>query len=278
MVNIWEQPSEVKKNNEKKFSDSTEKRERVDRLTETDNSYEDSVYDLAEVEHAFREDLKNEGIAGKTVDRLADKFSDETLRRMEADKERWIDSLTGLRSKNAYREEVPQLLSMEKRSKNNCALLMIDFDHFKEVNDKFGHLAGDQILKKIADLIRNQVRVSDVVYRFGGEEFVIFLPNTNSSSAQDLAEKIRKVVRNSNLEIVGEKEEKIILNRTLSIGVVGTDQLSSWDKEDEKNMANVLEEMATRADSAVYASKEGGRDRVTLYRENLEKKERSNKK
>jgi diguanylate cyclase (GGDEF)-like protein len=244
-----------------------EKRDRVDKLRDKDNHYEDSVYDLARTENEFRNDLSLEGISGKAVDKLADKFSDEALRRMKADKERWMDSLTGLRNKNAFKEELPQLLSMEKRTKQNCSVLMIDFDHFKEVNDSLGHLAGDNALKIMADLINNQVRDSDIVYRFGGEEFIVFLPNTTSLTAQVLAEKIRETVQNNVMEIVDEKEEKIHLNKTVSIGVVGTNQLREWDEYKEGDADKFLDKLVGLADSAVFASKAGGRNRVTAYHE-----------
>lgn len=271
MVNTWEQPGENEKNDKDQSLDSTEKRGRVDKLKKRDNHYEDSVYDLAKAEDEFRKDLAAEGIGGKTADKLADKFSDETLGKIEANKERWMDLLTGLRNRNAYEEEIPQLLSMEKRKNQNCSFLMIDLDHFKNVNDSFGHLFGDKVLKKIADLIKDQVRASDIVYRFGGEEFVVFLSDTASTDAQELAERIRAAVKNYSLDIINEKEENIRLNKTLSIGVVGTDQLKDWDKYGEKNAKEFLNNMIKFADIAVYAAKAGGRNQVVPYSENLEK-------
>lgn len=248
-----------------------EKRRRADKLGERDSLYEDSIYDLAKVEDKFRKDLAAEGVGGKATDKLADKFSDETLGKMEASRERWIDVLTGLRNKNAYKEEIPQLLSMEKREKKDCSFLMIDFDHFKDVNDSFGHLAGDEVLKKMADIIKGQVRASDIVYRFGGEEFIVFLPDTHSLMAQELAERIRVTVKNSILEVINKKREKVRLNKTVSIGVVGIDQLGGWEEYGKSGAGDFLEKIIKAADTAVYVSKTEGRDRVTLYSENLEK-------
>jgi diguanylate cyclase (GGDEF)-like protein len=119
----------------------------------------------------------------------------------------------------------------------------------------------------MADLINNQVRDSDIVYRFGGEEFIVFLPNTTSLTAQVLAEKIRETVQNNVMEIVDEKEEKIHLNKTVSIGVVGTNQLREWDEYKEGDADKFLDKLVGLADSAVFASKAGGRNRVTAYHE-----------
>jgi diguanylate cyclase (GGDEF)-like protein len=271
MENPFKQSEKVAENGEKKSLNSMEKRERMDKLKERDNRYEDSIYDLAKAEDEFRKDLAVEGISGKAADKLADKFSDETLGKIEANKERWMDLLTGLRNKNAYKEEIPQLLSMEKRKDRDCSFLMIDLDHFKNVNDSFGHLVGDKVLKKMANLIKDQVRASDIVYRFGGEEFIVFLSDTASLMAQELAERIRTAVKNYSLDIINEKGENIKLNKTLSIGVVGTDQLKDWNKYSEKDATEFLDKMTKFADIAVYAAKTGGRDRVTPYSENLEK-------
>lgn len=255
--------------NEKK--EPEEKRNRVNKLKAKDNSYEDTVYDLAKTEDEFRKDLATEGVNRESIDKLSNKFSDETLSKMEANKERWVDLLTGLRNKNAYKEEIPQLFSMEKRRKNDCSLLMIDFDHFRNVNESFGHLVGDEALKKIASLIKDQVRSADIVYRFGGEEFIIFLSDTASLVAQELAERIRATIKSHTFEIVNEEGEQIRLNKTVSIGVVGTDQLEDWNNYNEKSAGDFLKKITEFADRAVYASKAGGRDKTTLYSETLEK-------
>jgi diguanylate cyclase (GGDEF)-like protein len=252
-------------------NDSADNKERIKKLNEKDNHYEYSEYDLAKAEDGIRKYLVSKGIPGNSLDEVADRFSDVTLEKLEANKEREIDPLTGLRNKKAYEEQLPQLLSMEQRSGKNCSLLMIDFDHFKQVNDSFGHPAGDMALKKMAAIIRDQVRSSDIVYRFGGEEFVVFLPDTVSETAQELAERIRSAVKNHEIGIVDEKGEEISLNKTVSIGVVGTDQLAEWDGYSERDAKDFLDKMTKFSDLAMYASKTGGRNKVTLYGENLKK-------
>lgn len=241
------------------------KRQQVNNLANKDNLHENSIYDLAKSEDEFRDDLAAEGLKGQSVDKLANKFSDEVLAKMEANKEKWTDGLTGLRNKKAYQEEIPQLLSMEKRKGDVSSFLMVDFDHFKSINDEYGHLAGDQALKQLAEIINNEVRTSDIVYRFGGEEFIIFLPDTTAELAAKLAERIRAKIEASEIEVFNEAREKVVLKRTVSIGCVDTEQLSDSGLDSLQD----LNAMTNYADIAVYAAKMQGRNRVIIFDEEL---------
>jgi diguanylate cyclase (GGDEF)-like protein len=251
-------------------------RERIADLQRKDNSYDDSAYDIAKAEDAYREKLSKAGVSKKDANDLADNFSDEVLNRIEATKEKWTDNLTGLRNKNAYIEEAPQMLSMEKRQKNDSSFLVIDFDHFREVNNNFGHLAGDEALQKIAAIIKKEARNSDIVYRFGGEEFMVFLPDTPSSLAKSLAERIRAAVENAVIEVTNEKGQEVELKRTISIGCIGTDQLEEWKTYKDSDAKKFLEKMIKFADAAVYESKNSGRNRVTLYEKDSENNHEEN--
>lgn len=250
-----------------------ETRQRVDKLKETDNDYEDSIHKMADKEDKFREVLKNKDIGREAANEIANIYSEEVLEKIEAYKERWIDNLTGLRNKNALKEEVPQLLSMGKRQNNGASFLMVDFDYFKKVNDELGHPAGDQALKKIVEIIKSQVRSADMVYRFGGEEFAIFLSNTASAQAAELAERIRAAVEQTGIELVDDKGQKINLNKTVSIGCVGTDQLEEWSRYTEPEAKNFLELIIKDADQALYEAKQTGRNRVMVHGENQEEPE-----
>jgi len=253
----------------KKNQEIQEMRERVDNLRKTDSKYENSVYDLAKNEDEFREELKKRGVKQEDIDVLADIFSTTDLKRMEAEKEKWIDNLTGLRNKNAYNAEVPQLLGIERRQNNDCSLLIIDFDEFKKVNDQYGHGAGDEVLRKMAEILKQTVRSFDMVYRFGGEEFVIFFPATISSRATGVAEKIRSEIEKSDIEITDARGRKFTLNKTVSIGCVGTDQIKDWDEYKADISAEFLKNMFKAADLSVINSKKKGRNQVTLYSEDL---------
>ena len=249
--------------------ESEQMRERVDALRESDNKYEDSAHLLAENEDIVRRKLEDAGLERKYIDELADIFSTKDLEKMEAEEERWTDSLTGLRNKNAYTEEVPQLLGIEKRLNNDCSLLVVDFDHFKRVNDEYGHDAGDEVLKKIAGLLKKNIRSSDVIYRFGGEEFVIFLPSTVSANAVWVAEKIRAEVERAEIVVANAKGKEVKLKKTVSIGCAGTDQLEDWGKYKGDDADKFVKEMFDTADMSVDNSKKQGRNRVTVYSDKL---------
>jgi diguanylate cyclase (GGDEF)-like protein len=221
-------------------------------------------------------------------DRAADAFSDEALGRMVAERAKWKDDLTGLKNKNAYLQEVPQYIREKRkqyeRSKNpdisqehrkissdvpgippQCAVLMIDFDHFKKVNDVHGHLAGDQALQQMARLIQESVRGTDSVYRFGGEEMVVFLPDTPSVQAGQVAEKIRKRIEEATINVTDKEGQPQSLKKTVSVGCVGTDQLDDWGSLRVDRADEFSDMMVKFADQAVYAAKEDGRNRVVLY-------------
>ena len=123
------------------------------------------------------------------------------------------------------------------------AVIMVDVDHFKRINDDHGHDAGDQALRAVADVLRREVRAGDVVYRYGGEEFCVLLTHTNTTEAGQVAERIRFAVSRMALAV----DEPL----TVSIGVA----LGKG--------AHVTQTML-RADEALFKSKDGGRDRVTL--------------
>jgi diguanylate cyclase (GGDEF)-like protein len=167
-----------------------------------------------------------------------------------------VDALTGLENRRQLDKRLYQEASLVLRTHRPLALLMIDIDHFKQVNDTHGHSVGDYALKEIAKLIKQTVRDYDVAGRYGGEEFVIILPDTTQEGAVKLADRLRKTVERSVLNIskfTSSKSETI--NLTLSIGVAVFDS-------DCKNPADVYEE----ADIALYKAKQEGRNRVVSFK------------
>jgi len=155
------------------------------------------------------------------------------------------DFLTGLHNRRAFEELSGATLKAARIQRHCCHLMMIDIDHFKTINDSFGHGVGDLVLKQVASELEQAIRPSDLVARFGGEEFIVFLPNTQRSDALDAAERLRACI-----ETLAIKNEEDVLNVTISIGISG-------DLYD-------LNELIGTADKALYESKRGGRNRVTF--------------
>ena len=130
---------------------------------------------------------------------------------------------------------------------------MIDVDFFKSVNDSYGHAAGDEVLREIAQRIESEVRVSDVSARYGGEEFVVLLPGTDGAAGLSLAERIRNAVAASDYDLGGGTSAKI----TASIGVASVAPV-----HDDADLKIVGEALIARADVALFAAKADGRNAV----------------
>lgn len=165
------------------------------------------------------------------------------------------DPLTNLFNRRYLHDVSKTLCSISQREEQVCSLLMIDIDKFKNINDTYGHIVGDRVIQFLADIFREMVRNSDVAIRFGGEEFIILLPNTNLKGATSIAEKIREYVQNQEFVIDKEKEET--LGFTVSIGV------SECDCREELDINKAL----SSVDEALYKAKRAGRNRVEVFHE-----------
>ena len=251
-------------------------RKRVVELKEKDNHYEDSMHDLALAEDAHRELLKKRGIADKELlNELGDIHSTETLGRMRAEKERHEDSMTGLRNRKAFDAQVLYLLNLEHRMGQNCALIMLDFDHFKRVNDEHGHPAGDEALRQIAKIINGAIRSSDVAYRYGGEEFAVILPAVDAVGAMVVAERIRKSVEDAIIAVPGKNGNTVELRKTISLGIADTENIDAWHGSDKGVSSDVMKEkvmdvLVANADKALYAAKDQGRNQTAIFREDMQ--------
>ena len=157
-----------------------------------------------------------------------------------------VDSLTGVKNRLALTETATQLLSQGNRAGRSMGVLMIDADHFKSVNDRFGHGGGDKVLLALVGSIRATLRAGNVIGRIGGEEFVVLAPDTSLEQALVLAERIRGTVESTPLLVDGH-----LLQLTVSIGAAATEP-------GEDDVAALLQ----RADAALYAAKHAGRNRV----------------
>ena len=163
------------------------------------------------------------------------------------------DSLTGLYNRWYVMEKIDSEMNRALRHGSPMSLLMIDLDHFKEINDSFGHPAGDAVLKLVGQVLRDSCRVYDVPGRYGGEEFCIVLPETRINSTTVVAERIRNRLANTPLS-VGNSSVVV----TASIGVAGMD---SVENEGVLSAGTLLE----RADRALYTAKHRGRNRIELW-------------
>ena len=167
----------------------------------------------------------------------------------------FTDVLTGWNNRRYLQVRLSEELARARRDATTLTCLMLDIDHFKRVNDKYGHAAGDDVLKEIAQRIDAQVRVSDVAARYGGEEFVILLPNTDTTSGQLLAERIRTEIAATPFEIAGDHNILV----TASIGIACTSP-----KRDDLDLKTTGESLVARADVALYRAKSGGRNQVAI--------------
>lgn len=159
------------------------------------------------------------------------------------------DPLTGLLNRRWLDETLPDLLRQHRTQARRICLLMLDIDHFKRYNDSAGHVAGDQALLVVANTMREQLRDEDQPVRFGGEEFLIVLPDTGMADAQPIAERLRLGVEHAT---ISDGAGAPLPSVTLSIG------LAEWMPFETP------EQLIARADAALYQAKHAGRNRVVL--------------
>ncbi|BAV78449.1 GGDEF [Pseudomonas chlororaphis subsp. aurantiaca] len=158
-----------------------------------------------------------------------------------------IDPLTGLPNRAAWSERLEHEVAQWQQHGNTLLLAMLDLDHFKRINDNYGHLAGDKVLKIIAGVLRKRLRGSDFIARFGGEEFVLLIPNTSWPVGARLAETLRAAIEACPFHFKGER-----VTITMSIG------MSAFKPGERSDL------VLKRADQALYRAKEAGRNRVEL--------------
>ncbi len=160
------------------------------------------------------------------------------------------DPLLGIFNRRYLHERLPQDAARSRRYGQPLSLVMADLDHFKKINDTYGHQAGDLVLQHALDLARSALRVSDWIARYGGEEFVIVLPETPLWGAHAVAERMRRMCAETAVEL---PETKLLV--TASFGVATIDGVSPSNED--------ADAMLREADKALYESKRAGRNRVT---------------
>ena len=173
---------------------------------------------------------------------LQDAQKNTFLKQMELEKIATIDKLTGLNNRVRFDKILNNELQRALRYKNKLGLMIIDIDQFKEVNDTYGHQVGDEVLVKLSNALKKNMRKSDTIFRWGGEEFIIIALEVNEKTLSKIAQHLRKVVERLNFDKVGQK--------TISIGTT----LST----SEDNLHSLIK----RADKALYKAKEANRNCV----------------
>lgn len=168
------------------------------------------------------------------------------------EREALTDPLTGLFNRRYLDRRIEQEETRSGRAGSPFSLMVIDIDHFKRINDRFGHDAGDAVLKQLSQLVALSVRPHDVATRFGGEEFVVLAPDTDIEGATAIAERLRKTVSDTAFSAPGVPQT---INATISIGVASLGEM--WQRG-----RDVLSE----ADQCLYRAKKSGRDRVVSSR------------
>ncbi|MGE3806256.1 MAG: diguanylate cyclase [Gemmataceae bacterium] len=158
-----------------------------------------------------------------------------------------IDGLTGIYNKRYLLEHLERELARSARHTRPLSLVVFDIDHFKEINDRFGHLAGDHVLREVTFCLKTVVRKEELFARFGGDEFMLILPETLQVGAVEVAERLRQLTENHPFECEGKPT-----SITISVGVYTTDGNHSF----------TADEMVRRADQLLYQAKNEGRNRV----------------
>jgi len=180
----------------------------------------------------------------------------ERLRAMVLEQLAITDPLTNIYNRRIFDEMAIKEWERAKRSKSPLTVILFDIDHFKRVNDTYGHLIGDQALTNLAKLFLSRMRSMDIFARYGGEEFVIIMPDTDHASAYQTMERLRTIVEETPMVTSGNTDVFI----TISVGTV------SWHGHGSSDIYTLLD----RADKALYTSKATGRNRVTAWKETSE--------
>ena len=165
----------------------------------------------------------------------------------------FTDNLTGLYNRRFLEEHTKKLIPQVKRDGKSIGVLLLDMDHFKAVNDEYGHDIGDKVLKELSRILSENIREADIAVRYGGEEFIVLLIDVKSKeNAYNIAEKIRKKVKDNEIDVYAGNK----LKKTISIG------LSMFPENGQS-----IDAAIKNADIALYEAKNKGRDSVVIFEE-----------
>ena len=206
-------------------------------IVKLNNIFIEEIKKIREGSRALKDELEDQR---RTSITLAEKLEQSQAQAL-------VDPLTKVLNRAAYNMRIGQMIQEFKRYQEEWALLTLDIDHFKKFNDEYGHQLGDNVLKSVAGTVKNCIRVSDRIFRYGGEEFVVLLSRVNSQIATHLAEKICQEVEKS-FVLHGDKKLKVTVSIGGAIITSGDNELSIFE----------------RADKAMYGAKNNGRNQVLM--------------
>jgi len=211
----------------------------------------DNIQDILRLKDSFISEMKNVRENTRTLQEELEEHRKKSIilaKKLEqSEAQALVDPLTNVLNRAAYNMKMGQMVHEFKRYKEEWALLILDIDHFKKFNDTYGHHLGDKVLKSVAGAVRNSIRVSDQIFRYGGEEFIVLLSRVNAKIASQLAEKICREIERDYF-VHGKKELKV----TISIG-------GSIITQDDTELS-----LFKRADKALYRAKNNGRNQVVM--------------
>jgi diguanylate cyclase (GGDEF)-like protein len=191
------------------------------------------------------------GIASYVMGQLALQTANDVKNMAILQHESITDALTGLKNRRYFDQRMSEEVALSLRHKLPLSLMLLDVDHFKKINDTYGHQIGDEVLSSLAKLISGMVRDSDIVARYGGEEIAIITPRTSKEEAALLAERLRDLIEKTTVAMVGTTQE--VVQVTVSLGLCSLSAVIT-DKD------ALLEE----SDQALYLAKKYGRNRVVV--------------
>ncbi|WP_409522650.1 biofilm regulation diguanylate cyclase SiaD [Nitrincola sp. MINF-07-Sa-05] len=227
-----------------------EHRARLDRMLRISDGYGNLVHNQSlTLSQRYDKQLRRL----EKITRISDRYQQEMMElNLTLRQAALHDPLTGLPNRRMILERMKAELARQGRGCARFSLIMLDVDHFKHFNDTYGHETGDAVLSKLAEVMQHTVREYDLCARWGGEEFLILLPETDLKTAQSTAERLLQTLRTTPLDEVFRSSDQPHTKLTASLGV-------ATYQPDE-----TLDETINRADSALLSAKQNGRDRVEL--------------
>jgi diguanylate cyclase len=226
---------------------ASDAKENVDGITISLKFLEQKVQHDQELKGEIKQLLEYNETLLANIAQIEKEFVEHTGFIKDLQKKLRIDHLTGLNNRRALETDLKKEIAKARRYQFPLSIIMIDLDHFKDVNDSYGYQIGNNVLQKLADILRNTTREIDGIYRYGGENFIIMIPYTNCQDGMTLAERLRKRVA-GHVFIVKRKGYRLTVKASLGVA--------------ELNLEDTVDSLLVRANRALYKAKTSGKDRV----------------